>query len=145
MSQSAALHDLIDPFGRRVDYVRVSVTDRCNLRCTYCMSEHMEFLPKADLLTLEELDRVCGVFVQRGVKRLRLTGGEPLMRRGIMDLVNRLSRHLKSGALKELTLTTNGVRLKEFASGLAAAGVRRINVSLDTLDRATFARIARAD
>ncbi len=145
MSQSTPQHDLIDPFGRRVDYVRVSVTDRCNLRCTYCMSEHMEFLPKADLLSLEELDRICGVFVARGVKRLRLTGGEPLMRRGIMDLVNRLSRHLKSGALKELTLTTNGVRLKEFASGLAAAGVRRINVSLDSLDRATFARIARAD
>jgi len=125
--------------------VRVSVTDRCNLRCTYCMSEHMQFLPKADLLTLEELDRVCSVFVRRGVKRLRLTGGEPLMRRGIMDLVNGLSRHLESGALKELTLTTNGVRLREFAAGLAAAGVRRINVSLDSLDRATFARIARAD
>jgi cyclic pyranopterin phosphate synthase len=145
MSQSAPQPDLIDPFGRRVDYVRVSVTDRCNLRCTYCMSEHMEFLPKADLLTLEELDRVCGVFVARGVRRLRLTGGEPLMRRGIMDLVNSLSRHLESGALKELTLTTNGVRLKEFASGLAAAGIRRINVSLDSLDRSTFARIARAD
>ncbi|HUE63436.1 MAG TPA: GTP 3',8-cyclase MoaA [Rhizomicrobium sp.] len=145
MSQSAPQPDLIDPFGRRVDYVRVSVTDRCNLRCTYCMSEHMEFLPKADLLTLEELDRVCSVFVARGVRRLRLTGGEPLMRRGIMDLVNSLSRHLESGALKELTLTTNGVRLKEFASGLAAAGIRRINVSLDSLDRSTFARIARAD
>jgi len=145
MSQSAPQPDLIDPFGRRVDYVRVSVTDRCNLRCTYCMSEHMEFLPKADLLTLEELDRVCSVFVARGVRRLRLTGGEPLMRRGIMELVNSLSRHLESGALKELTLTTNGVRLKEFASGLAAAGIRRINVSLDSLDRSTFARIARAD
>jgi cyclic pyranopterin phosphate synthase len=145
MSETSPPHDLIDPFGRRVDYVRVSVTDRCNLRCTYCMSEHMQFLPKADLLTLEELDRVCSAFVRRGVRRLRLTGGEPLMRRGIMDLVNGLSRHLQSGALKELTLTTNGVRLKEFARGLAAAGVRRINVSLDSLDRATFARIARAD
>src|SRR5579863_2341656 len=145
MSQSTPSPDLIDPFGRRVDYVRVSVTDRCNLRCTYCMSEQMQFLPKADLLTLEELDRVCSVFVRRGVKRLRLTGGEPLMRRGIIALVNRLSRHLDSGALQELTLTTNGVRLKEFASCLAAAGIRRINVSLDSLDRATFARIARAD
>jgi cyclic pyranopterin phosphate synthase len=145
MSESPAQHDLIDSFGRRVDYVRVSVTDRCNLRCTYCMSEQMQFLPKADLLTLEELDRVCSVFVRRGVKRLRLTGGEPLVRRGIMDLVTGLSRHLESGALKELTLTTNGTRLKTFAGALAAAGVRRINVSLDSLDRATFARVARAD
>ena len=145
MSQDALPPDLIDPFGRRVDYVRVSVTDRCNLRCTYCMSEQMEFLPKKDLLTLEELERICSVFVRRGVKRLRLTGGEPLMRKGIMDLVRGLSRHLESGALKELTLTTNGVRLKEYARDLAAAGVRRINVSLDSLDRATFARIARAD
>jgi cyclic pyranopterin phosphate synthase len=136
---------LVDPFGRMVDYVRVSVTDRCNLRCTYCMSEDMQFLPKRDLLTLEELDRICAAFVRRGVRHLRLTGGEPLMRRGIMDLVRRLSRHLESGALDELTLTTNGVRLREFAVGLAEAGVRRVNVSLDTLDRATFARIARAD
>ncbi|HKY17725.1 MAG TPA: GTP 3',8-cyclase MoaA [Rhizomicrobium sp.] len=136
---------LIDPFGRTVDYVRVSVTDRCNLRCTYCMSEHMEFLPKADLLTLEEIDRLCTVFVQRGVRHLRLTGGEPLMRRGILGLVEGLSRHLKSGALDELTLTTNGVRLRAFAKGLAAAGIKRINVSLDSLDRATFARIARGD
>ena len=136
---------LIDPFGRTVDYVRMSVTDRCNLRCTYCMSEHMEFLPKADLLTLEEIDRLCTVFVQRGVRHLRLTGGEPLMRRGILGLVEGLSRHLKSGALDELTLTTNGVRLRAFAKGLAAAGIKRINVSLDSLDRATFARIARGD
>lgn len=136
---------LIDGFGRTVDYVRVSVTDRCNLRCTYCMSEEMQFLPRRDLLTLEELDRLCAVFVRRGVRRLRLTGGEPLMRKGIMQLVSGLSRHLKSGALEELTLTTNGVRLAEFAAGLAQAGVRRINVSLDSLDRATFARIARAD
>jgi cyclic pyranopterin phosphate synthase len=136
---------LIDPFGRGIDYVRVSVTDRCNLRCTYCMSERMEFLPRSELLTIAELDRVCTAFVRRGVKHLRLTGGEPLMRRGIMDLVNGLSRHLKSGALEELTLTTNGVRLAEFADDLAAAGIKRINVSLDSLDRKTFARIARSD
>ncbi len=136
---------LIDGFGRVVDYVRVSVTDRCNLRCVYCMSEKMEFLPRADLLTLDELDRVCTAFVNRGVRHLRLTGGEPLVRRGIMDLVNNLSRHLKSGKLEELTLTTNGVRLGEYAQGLFDAGVRRVNVSLDSLDRATFARIARGD
>jgi len=136
---------LTDPFGRMVEYVRVSVTDRCNLRCTYCMSEDMQFLPKADVLSLEELERICGVFVRRGVRRLRLTGGEPLVRRGIMNLVERLSQHLQSGALEELTLTTNGVRLREFARPLAQAGVRRINVSLDSLDPATFARIARAD
>lgn len=136
---------LIDSFGRRVDTVRVSVTDRCNLRCTYCMQEDMTFLPRKDLLTLEELERVCAAFVARGVRHLRLTGGEPLMRRGIMDLVRALSRHLKSGALDELTLTTNGTRLGEFAEPLAAAGVRRVNVSLDSLDRQTFARIARSD
>jgi cyclic pyranopterin phosphate synthase len=135
---------LIDPFGRMVDYVRVSVTDRCDLRCTYCMSKEMQFLPKADLLTLEELDRICAAFVRRGVRRLRLTGGEPLMRRGIMDLVRGLSRHL-GGGLDELTLTTNGVRLREFAQPLAEAGIKRVNVSLDSLDRDTFARIARAD
>lgn len=138
-------HSLVDPFGRTVDYLRVSVTDRCNLRCVYCMSEEMRFLPRRDLLTLEELDRLCSVFVRRGVKHLRLTGGEPLTRKGIMALVERLSRHLRSGALEELTLTTNGVRLAEFAQPLADAGVRRVNVSLDSLDRATFARIARAD
>jgi cyclic pyranopterin phosphate synthase len=136
---------MVDPFGRVVDYLRVSVTDRCNLRCTYCMSEDMRFLPKADLLSLEEVDRLCAVFIERGVTHLRLTGGEPLMRRGIMKLVNNLSRHLASGALQELTLTTNGVRLREFSAGLAAAGVRRINVSLDSLDRANFAKIARGD
>jgi cyclic pyranopterin phosphate synthase len=136
---------LIDSFGRTVDYLRVSVTDRCNLRCTYCMSEHMRFVPKAELLSLEELDRVCSAFVRRGVKHLRLTGGEPLMRRDFMALVRALSRHLASGALQELTLTTNGVRLAEFASGLADVGMRRINVSLDSLDRGTFARIARDD
>jgi GTP 3',8-cyclase len=138
-------NSLTDPFGRKVEYVRVSVTDRCNLRCTYCMSEDMQFLPKADVLTLEELGRLCSVFVRRGVRRLRLTGGEPLMRRGIMNLVKGLSLHLQSGALEELTLTTNAVRLREFARPLAQAGVRRINVSVDSLDRATFARIVRAD
>jgi cyclic pyranopterin phosphate synthase len=143
-SQSRA-DGLVDPFGRIIDYLRVSVTDRCNLRCKYCMSERMEFLPKSQLLSIEELDRICTVFVHRGVKRLRLTGGEPLMRRRFMDLVQSLSRHLRSGALQELTLTTNGVRLAEFAEGLAAAGIRRVNVSLDTLDRAIFARITRAD
>ena len=137
--------NLIDRYGRTVDYVRVSVTDRCNLRCTYCMSEQMRFLPKAELLSLEELDRVCSAFVRRGVRHLRLTGGEPLVRRGILDLVRSLSRHLASGALDELTMTTNGVRLREFAAPLREAGVRRINVSLDSLDRATFARIARSD
>ena len=136
---------MIDPFGRTVDYVRLSITDRCNLRCTYCMSEDMQFLPKKDLLTLEELDRLAGLLVRRGVRHIRLTGGEPLMRRGILELVNNLSRHLKNGALQELTLTTNGVRLRQYAAGLAAAGIRRINVSLDSLDRAVFARIARAD
>ena len=143
--ESRQQHGLTDPFGRTVSYVRVSVTDRCNLRCTYCMSEQMQFLPKADLLSLEELDRVCSVFVRRGVRRLRLTGGEPLVRRGIMDLVRSLSRHLDSGALDELTMTTNGVRLRAFATQLKQAGMDRINVSLDSLDRATFARIARSD
>jgi cyclic pyranopterin phosphate synthase len=140
------VHNLLkDPYGRVVDYLRVSVTDRCNLRCTYCMSEEMQFLPKADLLTLEEIDRLCTVFVSRGVRHLRLTGGEPLMRRGIISLIQQLSRHLDSGALDELTMTTNGIRLREFAGSLAAAGIKRINVSLDSLDRATFARIARRD
>ncbi|HWA69831.1 MAG TPA: GTP 3',8-cyclase MoaA [Rhizomicrobium sp.] len=143
-SQSRA-DGLVDPFGRAIDYLRVSVTDRCNLRCKYCMSERMEFLPKSQLLSIDELDRICTVFVHRGVKRLRLTGGEPLMRRRFMDLVQSLSRHLRTGALQELTLTTNGVRLAEFAEGLAAAGIRRVNVSLDTLDRSIFARVTRAD
>src|ERR1700761_4602659 len=136
---------LVDSFGRTIDYVRVSVTDRCNLRCTYCMSEHMTFMPKANLLSLDELDRICTAFVNRGVKHLRLTGGEPLVRRDFMTLVRALSRHLTSGALEELTLTTNGVRLAEFAGGLAEAGIKRINVSLDSLDRATFTRLARGD
>jgi cyclic pyranopterin phosphate synthase len=136
---------MIDPFGRTVDYVRLSVTDRCNLRCTYCMPEAMTFLPRKDLLTLEELDRLAALLVRRGVRHVRLTGGEPLVRQGILDLARRLGRHLESGALDELTLTTNGVRLRTHAQGLADAGIRRINVSLDSLDRATFARIARAD
>ena len=136
---------LIDPFGRTIDYVRLSVTDRCNLRCTYCMPEAMRFLPRKDLLSLEELDRLASALIRRGVRHLRLTGGEPLVRRDILDLVHGLSRHLRSGALDELTLTTNGVRLREFAAPLAAAGMRRINVSLDTLDPATFRRIARND
>jgi cyclic pyranopterin phosphate synthase len=136
---------LIDPFGRAITYLRVSVTDRCDFRCTYCMSEDMTFLPKADLLTLEELDRLCTTFVRRGVTKLRLTGGEPLVRRGFIEFVEHLARHLDTGALEELTMTTNGGRLALFAERLAKAGMKRINVSLDTLDRDTFARIARRD
>jgi GTP 3',8-cyclase len=134
---------LVDPFGRTISYLRVSVTDRCDFRCVYCMSEHMTFLPKADLLTLEELDRLCSVFIARGVRKLRLTGGEPLVRRGIMTLVGSLSRHLESGALDELTLTTNGSQLARYADELAGHGVRRINVSLDTLDSDKFRAITR--
>jgi cyclic pyranopterin phosphate synthase len=134
---------MIDPFGRTITYLRVSVTDRCDLRCFYCMSEDMTFLPKADLLTLEELDRLCSVFICKGVRKLRLTGGEPLVRRNMMSLVRSLSRHLGSGALDELTLTTNGSLLSKFAAELAACGVRRINVSLDTLDAARFRHITR--
>lgn len=134
---------LIDPFRRAVTYLRVSVTDRCDFRCVYCMSEHMEFLPKAELLTLEELDRLCSAFVGLGVEKLRVTGGEPLVRKGIMTFFRAMSRHLESGRLKELTLTTNGSQLKRFAAELAACGVRRVNVSLDTLDPAKFARITR--
>ncbi len=134
---------LIDRFGRKVTYLRVSVTDRCDLRCVYCMAEDMTFLPKRDLLTLEELDRVCSAFVARGVTRLRLTGGEPLVRKGVMTLVKSLGRHLTSGALKELTLTTNGNLLKTFADALADCGVRRINVSLDTLDPDRFRAVTR--
>jgi GTP 3',8-cyclase len=135
--------ELIDPFGRHVSYLRVSVTDRCDFRCVYCMSENMNFLPKADLLTLEELDRLCSAFISRGVKKLRLTGGEPLVRKGIMTLVESLSRHLQTGALEELTLTTNGSQLRKYASDLAKHGVRRINVSVDTLDEAKFREITR--
>jgi cyclic pyranopterin phosphate synthase len=134
---------LIDPFQRTISYLRVSVTDRCDFRCVYCMAEDMTFLPKQDLLTLEELDRVCSAFIMRGVRKLRLTGGEPLVRRGIMELFRSLSRHLDSGALEELTLTTNGSQLEKYAGELHACGVRRVNVSLDTLDAAKFRAITR--
>ncbi len=134
---------MTDPFGRTINYLRVSVTDRCDLRCFYCMSEDMTFLPKADLLTLEELDRLCSAFIAKGVRKLRLTGGEPLVRRNVMSLVRSLSRHLGSGALRELTLTTNGSQLARFAGELADCGVRRINVSMDTLDPAKFRAITR--
>ncbi|MBB4007868.1 cyclic pyranopterin phosphate synthase [Rhizobium taibaishanense] len=134
---------MVDPFGRAVSYLRVSVTDRCDFRCTYCMAENMTFLPKKDLLTLEELDRLCSAFIAKGVRKLRLTGGEPLVRKNIMFLIDSLSRHLASGALEELTLTTNGSQLARHATDLANAGVRRINVSLDTLDAQKFRTITR--
>jgi cyclic pyranopterin phosphate synthase len=134
---------LVDPFGRGITYLRVSVTDRCDFRCVYCMAEDMTFLPKKDILTLEELDRVSSAFIARGVRKLRLTGGEPLVRRNIMGLVESLSRHLQSGALDELTLTTNGSQLVRFAGDLARHGIRRINVSLDTRDAAKFRAITR--
>src|SRR4029079_7754813 len=134
---------LIDPFARAITYLRVSVTDRCDFRCVYCMSEHMSFLPKAELLTLEELDRLCSAFVAKGVRKLRLTGGEPLVRRGIMTLFSSLSRHLKTGALDELTLTTNGSQLGRYAAELKVCGVERVNVSLDTLDPDKFRDITR--
>jgi len=134
---------LIDPFARAITYLRVSVTDRCDFRCVYCMSENMTFLPKKELLTLEELDRMCSTFIRLGVKKLRITGGEPLVRKGIMTFFRSMTRHLDSGALDELTLTTNGSQLARFADDLVAAGVRRVNVSLDTLDDAKFADITR--
>jgi cyclic pyranopterin phosphate synthase len=134
---------LIDPFDRQISYLRVSVTDRCDLRCVYCMAEDMTFLPKKEVLSLEELDRLCSTFIDMGVRKLRLTGGEPLVRKNIMWLVHRLGRHLDSGALDELTLTSNGTQLAKYAGELAAAGVRRINVSLDTLDPAKFTAITR--
>jgi len=140
---AAAKSGLVDRFGRHISYLRLSVTDRCDFRCVYCMSEHMQFLPKAELLTLEELDRLATAFIERGVRKLRLTGGEPLVRRDVMILIRSLSRHLASGALDELTLTTNGSRLAEFAAELADCGVRRINVSVDTLDRGKFKAITR--
>jgi GTP 3',8-cyclase len=140
---SAAPAPLADPFGRVVRYLRLSVTDRCDLRCVYCMSEHMTFLPKAEVLSLEELDRVASAFIALGTRKLRLTGGEPLVRKGVLTLVERLSRHLTSGALEELTLTTNGTRLGDFARDLAALGVRRVNVSLDSLEPETFRRLTR--
>jgi len=147
MSGSAS-HDqlyrpMVDPFGRTIRYLRVSVTDRCDLRCFYCMSEDMTFLPKADLLTLEELDRLCSAFIAKGVRKIRLTGGEPLVRRNVMSLVRSLSRHLSSGVLDELTLTTNASQLARFAGELRDCGVRRVNVSLDTLDAQKFRAITR--
>ncbi|WP_132950680.1 GTP 3',8-cyclase MoaA [Rhodovulum bhavnagarense] len=134
---------LVDPFARAITYLRVSVTDRCDFRCVYCMAENMTFLPKRDLLTLEELDRLCSAFIRLGVRKLRITGGEPLVRRDIMTFFNAMGRHLDNGTLEELTLTTNGSQLEKFASGLYAAGVRRVNVSLDTLDNDKFARVTR--
>src|ERR1700751_875982 len=134
---------MTDPFGRTINYLRVSVTDRCDLRCFYCMSEDMTFLPKADLLTLEELDRLCSAFIAKSVRKLRLTGGEPLVRRNVMTLVRSLSRHLKTGALGELTMTTNATQLSRYASELADCGLRRINVSLDTLDPVKFRAVTR--
>jgi cyclic pyranopterin phosphate synthase len=134
---------LIDPFARAISYLRVSVTDRCDFRCVYCMSENMTFLPKKELLTLEELDRMCSTFIRLGVEKLRITGGEPLVRRDIMTFFRAMTRHLDAGTLKELTLTTNGSQLSRFAGELFDAGVRRVNVSLDTLDEAKFAEITR--
>ena len=146
---TAALHPtsdrspLVDPFGRAINYLRISVTDRCDFRCVYCMSEHMTFLPRAEVLSLEEIDRIASAFIRRGTRRIRLTGGEPLVRRGIIDLVGSLGRHLKSGGLDELTLTSNGSQMARHAPALFAAGVRRVNISLDTLDADRFARITR--
>jgi cyclic pyranopterin phosphate synthase len=134
---------LVDPFGRAITYLRVSVTDRCDFRCVYCMAEDMTFLPKKDVLSLEELDRLCSAFVARGVRKLRLTGGEPLVRKNIMTLVRSLSRHLRSGDLDELTLTTNGSQLARYAGELADSGIRRINVSVDTLDPVKFRAVTR--
>ncbi|MFT6451836.1 MAG: cyclic pyranopterin phosphate synthase [Halocynthiibacter sp.] len=134
---------LIDPFARAITYLRVSVTDRCDFRCVYCMSENMTFLPKKELLSLEELDRMCSAFIGLGVEKLRITGGEPLVRKGIMTFFDAMTRHLESGALRELTLTTNGSQLEKYAADLYAAGVRRVNVSLDTLDDEKFARVTR--
>jgi cyclic pyranopterin phosphate synthase len=140
---SADTKPMVDPFGRTISYLRVSVTDRCDFRCVYCMAEDMTFLPKRDVLSLEELDRLCSAFIAKGVRRLRLTGGEPLVRRNILSLIRSLGRHLDSGKLDELTLTTNGSQLSRFAGELADAGVRRINVSMDTLDPVRFREITR--
>ena len=133
---------LIDPFARAISYLRVSVTDRCDFRCAYCMTEHMTFLPKAELLSLEELERLCSAFIRMGVQKLRITGGEPLVRKGIMTFFEAMGRKLGTG-LQELTVTTNGSQLRKYAADLAACGVKRINVSLDTLDDAKFAQITR--
>ena len=134
---------MIDPFGRDISYLRVSVTDRCDFRCTYCMSEDMTFLPKKDVLSLEELERLCNVFVKLGVKKLRLTGGEPLVRKNIMSLIRNLGHHLDTGDLEELTLTTNGTQLHKYATELFDCGVRRVNISIDTLDPKKFTEITR--
>jgi cyclic pyranopterin phosphate synthase len=141
--QSRLAMPLMDGLGRTVTYLRLSVTDRCDLRCVYCMAEHMRFLPKAEVLSLEELDRVASVFVCLGVRKLRLTGGEPLVRKGVLTLIERLSRHLRGGALDEITLTTNGTRLAACAADLARLGIRRVNVSMDTLDGDVFSRLTR--
>src|SRR6185312_58253 len=133
---------MLDSFGRHITYLRVSVTDRCDFRCVYCMAEHMTFLPKAELLTLEELERLCGAFIAKGVERLRITGGEPLVRRDVMRLIERLGTRIGNG-LKELTLTTNGSQLARFARDLKATGVERVNVSLDTLDEQKFHAVTR--
>ena len=134
---------LVDPYGRAITYVRVSVTDRCDFRCAYCMAEEMTFLPRRELLTLEELDRLCSAFVEMGTRKIRITGGEPLVRRDIMELFRSLSGHFDTGTLQEITLTTNGSQLARFAGELASCGVRRVNVSLDTLDPARFKAITR--
>jgi cyclic pyranopterin phosphate synthase len=134
---------MIDPFGRHISYLRVSVTDRCDFRCVYCMAEDMTFLPKAEVLSLEELERLCSAFVRRGVKKLRLTGGEPLVRKNVMSLFRGLGRHLETGALDELTLTTNASQLAKYAEDLAAIGVKRVNVSMDTLDKEKFRELTR--
>ena len=136
---------LRDSFGRDITYLRLSVTDRCDLRCNYCMAENMTFLPRKDLLTLEELDRLAASFIDRGVRKIRLTGGEPLVRRGLMDLIKDMSRHLKTGALDEITLTTNATQLTKYADDLARAGVKRLNVSLDSRDPEIFATLTRRD
>lgn len=142
---SLAHRPLIDGFNRRIEYVRLSVTDRCDLRCSYCMPERMQFLPKAEVLSLEEMHRLALAFIRRGVRKIRLTGGEPLVRRDVMRLIERIGREIGNGGLEELTLTTNGTQLVEYADGLAGAGVKRINVSLDTLNRDLFAKLTRRD
>jgi GTP 3',8-cyclase len=138
-----AVPELVDPFGRAIRYVRVSVTDRCDFRCVYCMSEDMNFLPKRDILSLEELDRLCSAFITLGARKIRITGGEPLVRRNVMSLFQSLSRHLANGGLDEVTLTTNGSQLARFAHELADCGVKRVNVSLDTLDPDKFRQVTR--
>ncbi len=136
---------LLDRAGRRISYVRISITDRCDLRCTYCMPARPHFLPKREMLTFDELDRLCAMFVRNGIRRIRVTGGEPLVRPGAVDFIAGLSRHLRNGGLDEISLTTNATQLARHADALAAAGVRRVNISLDTLDRAVFQRICRSD